>query len=356
MPVIKCNEENDELNKILEENNFLSPNEDRVYPEESAPQVTGKKRLRTGEEDEIASSIKYTQWSTSGKVYIPSARTVPALKPGVYEIKASDSIGIFFEKIETRIEGLLRFPDTNSIKVIEEIEKFWKLENIFEEHNLSYKRGILLWGPAGSGKSATIQILCHDIIKNHNGVVFNFTHPALVKDGVRKFREIQPNTPFIMMMEDIDSIISTYNESTVLNILDGVESFNKCVYIATTNYPERLGARIINRPSRFDKRFKIDFPNAESRKMYLESLMTEKTIKEHNVDIDKWVTDTDKFSVAHLKELFIAVVILGDDYSEAVTTLKSMKDIPTSAHDGRKAGFRGEVVSSMGFSASNGGG
>ena len=55
----------------------------------------------------------------------------------------------------------------------------------------------------------------------------------------------------------------------------------------TTNYPEKLGARIINRPSRFDKRFKIDLPNAESRKIYFEYLINGKDLKDIGKEWEK---------------------------------------------------------------------
>ena len=112
-----------------------------------------------------------------------------------------------------------------------------------------------------------------------------------------------------------------------MNILDGVDMIDKVVFLATTNYPERLGKRIINRPSRFDKRFKIDTPNKNSRKTYFEFLFSKcKNAKVEEIDnIDKWVSDTDKMSIAHLKELFIAVVILGNDYDMALKNLKDMK-------------------------------
>ncbi len=101
----------------------------------------------------------------------------------------------------------------------------------------------------------------------------------------------------------------------------------------TTNYPENLGARIVNRPSRFDKRFQIGHPDAESRKLYFRHIIGEAKILKLNIDLNKWVADTEDFSIAHLKELFTAVVILGDDYDEAVDTLREMKEEHISSND-----------------------
>ena len=49
-------------------------------------------------------------------------------------------------------------------------------------------------------------------------------------------------------------------------------------------------------------------------------------IKELNIDLERWVADTDEMSIAHLKELFIAVVILQDKYEDAIGTLKTMRE------------------------------
>ena len=177
-----------------------------------------------------------------------------------------------------------------------------------------------------SGKSCCIKLIMQDVVER-GGVVLKFTHPSLFIDGVRKFREIQPETLIVVLMEDIDSILEHFSESEVLNILDGVNQIDKAVFLATTNYPERLGARIINRPSRFDKRFRIGHPNAESRRMYFDFIIGGKTkIDALKIDLDKWVEDTDDFSIAHLKELFTAVVILGDSYDEALETLIGMRE------------------------------
>jgi SpoVK/Ycf46/Vps4 family AAA+-type ATPase len=119
------------------------------------------------------------------------------------------------------------------------------------------------------------------------------------------------------------------------------------VFLATTNYPADLGERIMNRPSRFDKRFKIGFPTAEARQLYFEYLIqnNEKddesvpdSVKDMKIDIKQWVKDTKGFSVSHLKELFIAVVILGDSYEEAVETLQTMMDVGSNVEKEESGG------------------
>lgn len=292
-----------------------------------------------GKKDFLKSYIHWT--SSDGRFFIPAAPTVKTLTPGVYEIDQNPKTGIYFEKIPVRSEGLLRFPDTNSDRVVSEIKKFWERENIFKEYGLTYKRGILLYGPAGSGKTSTVQLIIEDVV-SRDGIVIKFSEPYIFIDGMRVLRQIQPNTPVVVIMEDIDSILESYSESEILNILDGVNEVSKVVFLATTNYPEKLGARIVNRPSRFDKRFRIGFPSAVSRRMYFEHLIgngdpkrLEDKISELKIDLDRWVADTDEMSIAHLKELFVQVVIIGDSYEESIKTLESMKEfLEEKEHNG----------------------
>lgn len=320
--------EHDDLNKAL--NNYNKAEESfgkavkklkRISPMGMPVQLDDP--FEDKEEEYLKS---YVHWTTAdGRIFIPAAKTTPRLTPGVYEIDTSQSIGLYFEKIPVKTEGLLRFPDTNSDKVVAEIQKFWEREEIFKEYGLTYKRGILLYGPPGGGKSSTIQLIMEDVV-NRSGIIIKFTDPYLFIDGMRILRQIQEDTPVVTIMEDLDSTLELYNESEILNILDGVNEVRKTVFLASTNYPEKLGARIVNRPSRFDRRFRIGFPSPASRKMYFEFLIGKKTPKSLGIDLNRWIKDTDELSIAHLKELFVAVVILGDPYKEAIETLKSMKE------------------------------
>jgi len=317
-----------ELNNIFKKAMNRMPPPLLEFPQDTA-EVCGNKPQASKED--LSGLCQFT--TTDGIRFWPAAQTIDTLDPGVYEIQHSDMKGVGFHRLSVTTDGLMRFPESNSEKVIQEIQKFWTREGSFKKYDLNYKRGIILWGPAGSGKSCTIQLIIGDVI-DRGGVCLKFTHPSLFCNGMRTFREIQPDTPVVVLMEDIDAIIESYSESEVLNILDGVDQTEKIVYLATTNYPERLGARILNRPSRFDKRFKMGHPKKKSRYIYFEHLLDDETISEYDIDLNQWTKDTEGMSIAHLKELFIAVCILGNKYKEVISTLRSMvEENPRSSED-----------------------
>jgi len=90
------------------------------------------------------------------------------------------------------------------------------------------------------------------------------------------------------MWEDIDNPVDRGYEEEILSLLDGEHRVDRIVYIATTNYLKKLPARMINRPSRFDKRFFIDVPNDACRRVYLEHIIgRDKT--DRLKSIDEWL-------------------------------------------------------------------
>lgn len=269
--------------------------------------------------------MPYVQWTTpDGDTFFPSGEVVKQLPPGYYDVESSMR-GVYFTKKKTKTESLIRFTDANSDKIIEEIESFWNKESKFREANVPYKRGLMMYGPPGSGKTCTIRIVIENLVKEREGIVIDWPGVSLFKEGYEVIRQIHPGIPIVCLMEDVDAIANRCNESDLLNLLDGAYNIDKVVFLASTNYPERLGSRFMNRPSRFDKKFFIGMPSQEARAQYLST-----KLKDVN-EVKQWAKDTDGFSIAHLKELFVASKILGDDYNGALKTLRKMKSQSGSA-------------------------
>lgn len=271
-------------------------------------------------------------WAVSGDAYLPCEEATPTIPAGHYVVDYSQERGVFLRKHNFSIDDLVDLPDSSSEKVIKHIEKFWTLESHFRKYGFLWKRGILLWGPAGSGKSSTLQTVAKNVIKQ-NGVALSVEDPRMSSVGLHLLRKIEPKRPLVCMVEDIDAIVDRYGESALLALLDGEQQIDNVVYIATTNYPEKLDARLVNRPSRFDVVEKIGMPTDAARSVFLgykSKILTEDTQK-----LNKWVKDTDGFSIAHLKELIISVEVFEVDYEKALVRLRTMMECRSTSSDFR---------------------
>jgi SpoVK/Ycf46/Vps4 family AAA+-type ATPase len=140
-------------------------------------------------------------------------------------------------------------------------------------------------------------------------------------------------------MEDIDALVHRYGENEFLALLDGEAQVDRICFVATTNYPERLDKRFVDRPSRFDTIKYVGMPTAAARRLYLQN-------REPDLgdDLEAWVRLSDGFSIAHLKEMIIAVRCLGQDLDDVVERLESLRTSKADsarAPDSQSFGFAG---------------
>lgn len=226
---------------------------------------------RNSEENTGIDPKNASMWAVSGEAYFPCEKTDTHLPPGQYTIEFSQQRGIYFKKSRVILDGLITLPDADSDKVIKHIEKFWSRKSIYKEMDVLHKRGVLLWGPPGSGKTTTVQQLSKNIVDS-GGISIYVKDPEISAQGLDILRTIEPTRPIVVMMEDIDAMTGGRHdsESQLLALLDGEMQIENVVFVATTNYPERLDKRLVNRPSRFDVVHKIDMPSAEARRCYLQ--------------------------------------------------------------------------------------
>ncbi len=125
------------------------------------------------------------------------------------------------------------------------------------------------------------------------------------------FKRARMNSPCIVVLEDLDSMIDSNNQSFLLNELDGFHANTGVVVLATTNHPEKLDTAILERPSRFDRKYYFELPSTNERFAYVakwnQELQQEMRVTEAGVVMV--VKETKGFSFAYMKELFVAATV-----------------------------------------------
>jgi len=173
-------------------------------------------------------------------------------------------------------------------------DKIWKqvdinIINVFRQ-NAEYKkrliptkRGTILEGPPGNGKSMLVKYLENEL---RGQVTFMYVTDGIINGSgavSRIFDLAQHYSPVVLIFEDVDSIGGSrdYPGSSsitpeLLSRLDGLEKLEDFVIVATTNYPEKIDDALRNRPNRFDRRIRIARPEGGSRLGLLKKFLENK--------------------------------------------------------------------------------
>jgi hypothetical protein len=283
-------------------------------------QVEEKKTEDTNNEVNIvAADPKKVAWNTSGGRFWEPSNVAKKLPAGVYSVGVSQRIGPYIDLMKVVTDDLIHLPGMGADVVLDEIRKFWDAKARYKKFGAVHKRGIIMEGPPGSGKTSNAELLVQMFVTDLDGVVIVTPSVEQISIGLDLIRKREPLRPIMVLIEDIDGVIKG-GESHLLNLLDGKHQHDGIVTVATTNYIDRLPDRIANRPSRFDLVVKIDLPNYDARKAYLTARgegLTEYTI-------EQLAQATDNYSVAHLKELLILVTIFNMDQERALNRIKAI--------------------------------
>ena len=286
------------------------------------PTVVAKSSSMAEIADLSAGNPIVSRWAGAGSMLWGADQTYDRLPAGFYGLGYADGIGPILKRLGVATDQLVSLPDVAIKSLLAEFSVFWARKAEFEKRGFIHKRGFLLWGPPGAGKTSAVAQMTRRLIADHDGIVLQIGNPECAQDGLRMIRRIEPERPIVCVMEDIDSLIHRYDEAEYLALLDGEAQVDNVCFLATTNYPERLDRRIIDRPSRFDTIMFVGMPSAEARDIYLRHRAPDLTDRERA----EWVRLSDGFSVAHLKEMIVAVKCIGQALGEVVERLGKMRD------------------------------
>ncbi|ESP02843.1 hypothetical protein LOTGIDRAFT_185574, partial [Lottia gigantea] len=158
-----------------------------------------------------------------------------------------------------------------SENLLKDVKEFINNPKWYMERGIPYRRGYLLHGPPGCGKSSYIMALAGAL--DYSICVLNLSERGLSDDRLNYLLTVAPEQS-IILLEDIDAAfvsrdlaqenptayqgMGRLTFSGLLNALDGVASAEARIVFMTTNYLERLDAALI-RPGRVDVKELIDY-------------------------------------------------------------------------------------------------
>lgn len=179
-----------------------------------------------------------------------------------------------------------------SKELIQDIENFISKKDLYEKRNMPFKRGYLLYGPPGTGKSSMVlyaankfkfnvyvvnKPLTEELISdiNENSILLvediDLSMMSPVKRKLPKSKpkkkvvaQLNPDSKITDVVEeapseedDIDQVFNGESLRNTLNMMDGIYSYNNCIFICTTNNKDSLDKALL-RPGRIDKQISID--------------------------------------------------------------------------------------------------
>lgn len=217
-----------------------------------------------------------------------------------------------FNSIKSATFDNLVLPDSLKQQIQSDFQQFFSSREVYERYQIPWKRGAIFIGPPGNGKTHTLKALINQLSKPCLYIrSFKSDDDTEEENMSEVFNRARMTAPCVLVLEDLDSMIDKDNRAFFLNELDGFHPNTGLVVLATTNHPEKLDSSILDRPSRFDRKYYFQLPADAERRAYIDKwnceLQPEMRVREES--IARVVSETQDFSFAYLKELFVTSMV-----------------------------------------------
>ena len=212
-------------------------------------------------------------------------------------------------------------------RIRESVEGFYHHREAFTSLGFPWKRGILLIGPPGTGKTMVCKAAAAALAELPFLYVRDLDRDCNKREVMKTiFERARALAPCIVALEDMDGFVNDQNRTVFLNELDGFQSNDGLLMIASSNHPGKIDEALLKRPSRFDRVFHIGLPELAERAEYCRRLLSRSALTSRlssSLVMEALAQDvavqTEGFTPAYLKEAFLSAAL--QQAQEGVTLL-----------------------------------
>jgi len=242
------------------------------------------------------------------------------LPPGIYTPHIDINRVVFwFEEAKALSDEILDLPSPEYEQVTQELQLFLQNEirELFKKYGYLYKRSALLHGSPGTGKTIIVQRVMRDVVAL-GGIVIYVDDPRLLGVAYKVIDDISPNVLTMVVFEEFDRMAARY-EATLLSLLDGEIQKENVIYMATTNYIDKVPLRL-RRPGRFASVVEVKYPIAAARMAYYMAKLKNRAMAKDLAVQSKGL------SIDEMKEVIQGHIILKQELNVILTRLKNSRD------------------------------
>jgi len=186
---------------------------------------------------------------------------------------------------------------------------------LYTQIGIDPPRGVLMWGPPGTGKTMMAKAVAHHTTASFIRVVGSEFVQKYLGEGPRMVRDVfrlaKENAPSIIFIDEVDAIATKRFDAQhgadrevqrilleLLNQMDGFDQTVNVKVIMATNRHDTLDPALL-RPGRLDRKIEFPLPDRRQKRLIFQ-VCTQQMNLSDEIDLEDYVQRPEKLSAAEI--------------------------------------------------------